>query len=286
VLVGHARDLPDEPLTRFAPAEDLGADHIAALPAAADWLVKRLRDARPELDAPVIAVLGGRGGAGASVLSGALAITGARRGLRTMLIDADPLGGGADLVLGWEQKAGLRWPALAQASGRVDADAFVGVLPGQDRLVALSADRDNPAAIPPEAMLAALDAGRRGRDLVVVDLPRRLDASAEIALAAADRAFLVVPAELRACAAARRVAATVLPHCPRLTVVVRRPGPAGLAPAVVAESIGLPLAGVMRNEARLAIALEKGAAPAISGRGPLAQLCTKLLTGTTRRSER
>ncbi len=74
---------------------------------------------------------GGRGGAGASVLAGGLAVTAARRGLRTLLIDADPLGGGVDLVLGWESLDGLRWPSLSQASGRVQPAALVDALPGR-----------------------------------------------------------------------------------------------------------------------------------------------------------
>ena len=41
-----------------------------------------------------------------------------------------------------------------------------------------------------EAMAATLDAARRGRDLVVVDLPRHLDEAAVLALQSADRALL------------------------------------------------------------------------------------------------
>jgi CobQ/CobB/MinD/ParA nucleotide binding domain len=225
----------------------------------------------------VVAVLGGRGGAGASVLAGGLAVTAARRGLRTLLVDADPLGGGVDLVLGWESLEGLRWPALSQASGEVPAPALVEALPGQSELVILSWDRGEPMTVPPEAMLAALDAGRRGRDLTIVDLPRRLDESAMLALRAADQVYLVVPAELRACAAAARVAAVAGPHCATLSVVVRQPGPAGLAVKEVIAALRLPYAGTIRSEPRLRTAWERGEPPAASGHGSLATLCRKLL---------
>ncbi len=227
----------------------------------------------------VIAVLGGRGGAGASVLAGGLAVTAARRGLRTLLVDADPLGGGVDLVLGWESLDGLRWPALSQASGEVPAPALVEALPGRSELVILSWDRGEPMTVPPEAMLAALDAGRRGRDVTVVDLPRRLDESAMLALRAADQVYLVVPAELRACAAAARVAAVAGPHCAALSVVVRQPGPAGLAVKDVIAALGLPYAGTIRSEPRLRTAWERGEPPAASGHGSLATLCGSLLDG-------
>ena len=276
----------------------LGAEHVAVLPAAEPWLIDQLAaigatdllspvgsTATPaavgSIGAPgagrVVAVLGGRGGAGASVLAGGLAVTAARRGMRTLLVDADPLGGGVDLVLGWESLDGLRWPALSQASGEVPAPALVEALPGRSDLVILSWDRGEPMTVPPEAMLAALDAGRRGRDLTIVDLPRRLDESAMLALRAADQVYLVVPAELRACAAAARVAAVAGPHCTALSVVVRQPGPAGLAVKEVIAALRLPYAGTIRSEPRLRTAWERGEPPAASGHGSLATLCGKLL---------
>jgi secretion/DNA translocation related CpaE-like protein len=226
-------------------------------------------------------VIGGRGGAGASVLAGGLAITAARSGLRTLLIDADPLGGGLDLVLGWEQLEGLRWPALSQADGRVDAPALVRALPSRGDLVMLSWDRGDLLALPVEAMAATMDAGRRGRDLVVVDLPRQLDDAAVIALQAADQVLLVVPAELRATAAAARVVANAQPHCAELSVVVRGPAPGGLKAREVARALDLPLAGTLRPEPGLSRGLERGEAPAGSGRGPLAILCQRIIAELT-----
>src|SRR3712207_7789705 len=81
-------------------------------------------------------------------------------GLRTLLVDADPLGGGLDLVLGWEQVDGLRWPSLAEADGRVDPPALLRALPHRGDLVLLSFARDVYAAVPPEAMAATMDAAR------------------------------------------------------------------------------------------------------------------------------
>jgi secretion/DNA translocation related CpaE-like protein len=266
-------DLPPE----VEIADRVGADHIVFLPIGEPWLAARLGRLDEGQVAEVIGVLGGRGGAGASVLAGALAVTAARHGRSTMLIDADPLGGGVDLVLGWEHRDGLRWPALSGAGGHVPADTLVEALPGRSDLVVLSWDRGEPTMASPAAMAAALDAGRHGRDTVIIDLPRRLDDAAGLALTVADRAYLVVPAELRACAAAARVAATVLPHCPDLRVVVRRPAPGKLTSTDVAEAVGLPLAGSFSLEPSIATALERGEPPAGTGRGSLAKLCRHLL---------
>jgi secretion/DNA translocation related CpaE-like protein len=259
-------------------AELIGAQHVAILPEAEPWLIERFADLGGAGAAGrVVAVLGGRGGAGASVLAVALATCAARARLRTLLIDADPLGGGLDLLLGWEDLDGLRWAELSQAEGRVDPPALVRALPGRGDLALLSWDRGELLNLPPDAMAATMDAGRRGRDLVVVDLPRHLDDAAALALENADRGLLVVPAELRATAAAARVAAAVAPHCPGLAVVVRGPSPGNLRAREVAEALKLPLAGALRPEPGLAAGLERGVAPGSNHRGPLVALCQRLL---------
>jgi len=275
-------------------ADELRAEHIAALPTAGPWLTRRIRDAVTTPAAPpvtgepeparqrarMVAVLGGRGGAGATVLAAGLAVTAARAGVDTMLVDADPLGGGLDLVLGWEELDGLRWPALA---GRTPtAGDLVDALPRQSCLAALSFDRSSPPRVPVDAVAQTLAAGRRTRDLIVVDLPRRFDDGALLALADADSAYLVVPAELRACAAAARVVEVAQRHNDRLSLIVRGPAPGGLTAQEVADALGLPLVGYLRPEPGLARDLEGGSAPARDGRGPLAVLCRRLLglTGT------
>jgi secretion/DNA translocation related CpaE-like protein len=262
-----------------AHADALCAEHIVVLPDAEAWLVDRFADlaAGQPRRARVVAVVGGSGGAGASVLATALAMTARRRGLDVLLIDGDPLGGGVDLVLGWERRKGLRWPDLVDLRGRLNATALMSALPGLGSLAVLSFDRNELDGAPSPAMAAALDAGRRGRDLVVVDVPRCFDDASLLALSSADRCYLVVAAELRACAAASRVAAVVSRHCPALAVVVRTVIPGGLPATEVAEALELPLAGVMPPERARSRSWRAGQAPARTGRGPLAELCRSLL---------
>ncbi|AGL13962.1 septum site-determining protein Ssd [Actinoplanes sp. N902-109] len=263
-------------------AGQLGAEHIALLPEAEPWLVDRFAEAaQPPTAGRAVAVLGGRGGAGASTLAGGLAVTAVGLGLRTLLLDADPLGGGLDLILGWERRAGLRWAAVAESGGDFAAPALLGALPQHGDLVLLSFARDELLAVPVEAMAAALAAARNQRDLTVIDVPRRLDDAATLALQSADQALLIVPAEVRAVAAAARVAAIARLHCADLRVVVRGPAPGRLKPGMVARSLGLELAGVLRPEHELRRDLEHGSAPAQSGRGPLADLCRELITNLT-----
>lgn len=269
-------------------AQEAGADHVVFLPAAQGWLVERFAACLggPSAPAPLVSVLGGRGGAGASVLAVALAVTSAQQGRRPVLVDADPLGGGLDLVLGGEGAAGLRWPDLTQTSGRLAADSLCAALPAIAGVCLLSWDRGDPVDVPLPAMSAVLGASRRGAELVVADLPRRLDEAAVAVLRDSDVALLVLPAEVRACAAAARVAAAAMTHCTELRVVVRGPAPAGLSSRDVAAALELPLAGVLRPEPGLAAALERGEPPGARGRGPLTDFCGGFLDRLTRSEQR
>lgn len=116
VLVG--RDQDDSGVWRRAV--EIGADHVLMLPDGEQWLVDRIADVAEGIGRPAltVGVLGGRGGAGASTLACALALTSAREGRRTLLVDADPLGGGLDVLLGGEAAEGLRWRrSLPPAAG-------------------------------------------------------------------------------------------------------------------------------------------------------------------------
>ncbi|WP_030440747.1 septum site-determining protein Ssd [Actinoplanes subtropicus] len=266
----------EEAVKRFGPV------HVCLLPDGEAWLVDRFAAAMtapspPPADARTLAVIGGCGGAGASTLAGGLAVTAVRAGHRTLLVDADPLGGGLDLLLGWEGLDGLRWPALARAGGRIDPPALLRALPQRGDLVLLSFARDDAPFVPSEAMAAALDAGRRGRDVIIADLPRQLDDAAVLALQAADRVVLVVPAELRATAGASRVARLIRVHRDDLALVVRGPAPGKLRPEEIAHALGLPLAGLLRPDPEMCRQVEYGRAPAATGKGQLAKLCRQLI---------
>jgi secretion/DNA translocation related CpaE-like protein len=278
----HSRNLGDAP----PPARPRENPSTARVEAQSDRerlnRARRLPTSGPPVASRVVGVIGGRGGAGASTLATALAVTGARAGLRTMLVDADPLGGGLDLMLRCERTAGLRWPALSAGTGQADAPALVEGIPTPGDLVVLSWDRGDVMTVPAESMATALDAGRRGRDLVVVDLPRQLTDAAAVALQTADHTWVVVPTELRAAVAAARVASVVDRRCPGVSVVVRAPVPRDLTAAGVAQALGLPLAGILPPEPGLSRALERGEPPAGTGRGPLAGLCRRLLSDLMR----
>ena len=276
LLVGD--DLDDVDVWRRAVV--IGARQVVFLPDAESWLLDRIADAAEGVgvQALTVAVLGGRGGAGASTLACALAVTAAREGMRAVLIDGDPLGGGLDVLLGGEAAAGLRWPDLAGSRGRVNAVELERSLPRLHALSALSWDRGDALTIPPEAMRTVLGAARRRGGVVVLDLPRRIDDSAGEALDQTDLGLLVIPAELRAMAASGRVAAAARMRLADLRAVVRGPAPSGMDGAEIARGLRLPLAGELAAEPGLVADLERGRPPGLRARGPLGRFCSAFLT--------
>ena len=117
---------------------------------------------------------------------------------------------------------------------------------------------------------------RRAGETVVCDIPRYPCEPAAAALDIADLAVLVVPAEVRACAAAATVVALALRHGVALQLLVRGPAPGGLTPDDVSRALDLPLLAAMRPQPGLAGALDRGAVPGRS-RGPLATAARQVL---------
>jgi secretion/DNA translocation related CpaE-like protein len=268
----------------------VGAEHVIALPDGESWLVAALADAAegPVRGGRVLAVVGGRGGAGSSVLATAVAVAAAVDGDQAMLIDCDPLGGGIDLLLGAEDVQGVRWPDLSLGEGRVPAASLRSALPAPvlagvgGGLTVLSCDRSG-AAPRAGAVASVLDAGRRAGDTVVCDLPRYPTDAALAALDAADLTVLVVPAEVRSAAAAARVVGVLRQRGGPLGLVVRGPAPGGLTGRDIADALGLPLLHVMRAQPGLAGAVDKGTAPGRRS-GPLATAARAVLEELDSRS--
>jgi secretion/DNA translocation related CpaE-like protein len=269
----------------------VGAEQVVALPEGESWLVAALADAAEGVSRPgrVLAVVGGRGGAGASVLAVAVAVVAAAQGEQTMLVDCDPLGGGLDLLLGAEDTHGVRWPDLSLSAGRVPAASLRAALPapalasaGPRGLTVLSCDRAG-AGPRPGALVSVLSAGRRAGETVVCDLPRYPTETALAAVDAADLTVVVVPAEVRSTAAAARVVGVLRQRGGLLGLVVRGPAPGGLTARDVAGAVGVPLLHAMRPQPGLAGSVERGVIPG-RRRGPLAAAARAVLDELASRS--
>jgi hypothetical protein len=69
---------------------------------------------------------------------------------------------------------------------------------------------------------------------------------------------IVVPAQIRATAAASVLLARLDNLTPDLRLVVRGPAPSGLAADDISAALGLPLFGELRTESVVATALDRG----------------------------
>jgi cellulose biosynthesis protein BcsQ len=145
-----------------------------------------------------------------------------------------------------------------------------------DGVSVLSWDRGDRLDISAESMRTVLASGGRGCDLVVIDLPRRVDEVTAEALAVASPVLIVVPGQVRAVAAARRVRDQVAPIVRQVRLVVRGPMSSGLTAARIGENLELPVAGRFNTDARVADDVESGFGPAWR-RGSLRRMCAHLV---------
>jgi secretion/DNA translocation related CpaE-like protein len=280
VVVVSSGDLP---ATEWAAAVEVGAERVAVLPADEAWLLSRSATAvrYPVERGWVVAVGGSCGGAGASTVAAALAISAAPG---VLLVDADPWAGGLDLILGAERVEGLRWPELTGLRGRVAGDALVAALPEVSGVHVLAAARATPVPIPEAALTAVTEAGRAAGMPVVVDLPRPGppgdDGPAAAVLAEADLAVLVVPARVRAATAARLLVSGGAGSGPAPWAtgqLVVRPVPGGLSTEQVADAVGRPVLGELPHDRSAVPRGERGEPPAVGPRSPFGSLARRLL---------
>jgi len=276
-VVGHGP--VGDPVFRAALAA--GAVDVVELPVAESWVVELLTDAvdtggtaaRPH--AYTLGVVSGSGGSGATTFACALALT-AARGRRAMLLDLDPLGPGVDRVVGLDAPAGVRWGALASSRGRLGSRSLRAALPDKDGLAVLTWDVGSPADLDAASVREVLSAARRGNDVVVVDLPRRVDDVTGEVLSRCDRVLVVANASVAGAASAGRVAAVLGALNENLGVVVR--GRASAVPADdVAATLGLPLVAEIPHQRRLAEHVDLGLGPVHGRRSALARAARLVL---------
>lgn len=265
----------------WAAAVDVGAERVVVLPRDELWLVERIATAT---QAPIrpgwLAVVGGCcGGAGASTVATALARAAAPAAAGVLLVDGDGWGGGLDLLLGAERAQGLRWPDLSGLSGRIAGGALVAALPVAGGVRVLAASRDAPAEVGPEVLSTVVRAARDGGHDVVLDLPSN-GAPAVTVLDEADLAVLLVPARLRAVAAARALLTAGGWAAAR---VVSRPVPGGLSRRDVAEVLARGVFAELGHDRSVAARGERGEPPSIAARSPLGVLSRQLLADLSRR---
>ena len=271
----HVLLLAREPSQWWPDAVALGAVAVCG-PHEDDGILEVLAaalDGRGE--ACLVSMIGGSGGVGASTLAVALGLAAQRRGLRSLLFDADPLGGGLELLMGAERADGLRWHDFDATRGRLSAGSLADVLPVHQGVSTLSWDRSGTAVLP-AAVPSVLTAAVRGFDLVVADVPRHLDDFGIDIVGRSVLSVLVVAEDICGVGAARHVLDRLQRVASSIVVIsVGRPG--GIGPAAVSDALGLPVLARHRVDRRIRGAVDRGLGP---GRSRAARRTAKTLLDT------
>ena len=216
----------------------------------------RLGQVRSHRDpAPVLGVLGGCGGAGATSLAAVIAARGAGDDVWPVLIDLDAVGGGIDVTLGAEGCSGARWSGLHADGGRLDPEQLAEGLPRWGDVPFLACDT---STAPSEDAVRSVLSAATAIGPVLVDLGRARTPAQSAALAAADAVVLVVPAEVRAITAASSLRAAVEDCATGRWHLVVRSDRAVVGADRVADLLGLPLAGTLGSDPGLRAARDRG----------------------------
>ncbi|GAC67609.1 septum site-determining protein Ssd [Gordonia soli] len=272
VVVGDV----DAPAVIWRMAVELGADSGAVLPADESALVHTLSGLRAPRGSPggAVAVIGGHGGAGASTLAAATAMITADAGHGVLLLDTDELGPGLDLMLGVEDRTGLRWQDLTLEGGTVSGSALHSAVIGlDDRLSVLAPRRGDARAIGPDAVLSVIDAGRAQGDRVVVDLPRSDGPLVRAVAESVDLLIVVSAPTVAGCASTRSLVARTIPDHLEARLAIRGPSPGGLRASQVADAVGLDLLAAYRPDPGMAGRLDAGRLR-VTARSPLGRAAT------------
>lgn len=257
----HLHLVVAEPDAWWRTAVDVGATSVLRLDdeAAGVATVGAALDAHRE--GCGIAVVGGRGGIGATTLAVALGLTAARRGLSAAVVDADPWGPGVALVAGAERVEGPRWSTLGATGGRVSPDSLAEALPVHRDLATIGWDVHDDMPVLPDSAGSVWAAATRAFDLVVVD--QRVgcdDAWSRQVLGGSALTVLVVADDVTGVASARRRAAWLRPRSAMLAAVIAaRPG--GLGASGVAEVVDLPVVARIRHDRTVRAAIDQGRGP-------------------------
>lgn len=224
------------------------------LPRGEQWLTDHLAaQVMDRLPGRVLAVMGALGGAGASTVAYLTAAEAAARGLRVLLLDADPgAGSGLRALRDHARRTGtligaetaLDWQELDRIDGALSAAQLTGAFAEVDGISLITGGPADDDGVP-AAVAAVVTSARRAVDLVVVDAGRRVGVLDALG-GPPEAGLLVTEPSSRGAAAVGEL--PLRGHDVDWSLVVNGASRGGMTAAEVGRRLGLPVAAELAEQ--------------------------------------
>ena len=209
-----------------------------------------------------IGIVSGKGGVGKTSLTAALGAALARLGRRALCVDCDASLRNLDLVMGMTEQSLMDFTDVA--AGRCTLEEAVSEHPRQTGLFLLNAPAFGGDSLMQPQMRALADHIRRHFDFCLLDAPAGLGPAFDLVTAAANRILVVTQTDPLSVRDAQRVVME-LSDFPSgdASLIVNRVKPFSLRPPEltvddVMDQVGLPLMGLVSDDAAFPQALRRG----------------------------
>jgi secretion/DNA translocation related CpaE-like protein len=270
----------------YRRALDAGAVSVIALPEDLPRLGRLLADLDRPRQGRVVAVTGGSGGVGASVLAAAVALRAVDRTTgdqaagaptpSTMLVDLDADGPGLGRLVEGPVGPGVTWSDLVGLEGRLAASELRSSVPTASGVGLLTWSDDRALEAVQAPVVEVVAAAARGHDWVVLDVPRAM--ADGVGQVTCDLLVVVVQGSVPGVASAVRRLARLRATGHPVAVVVRT-GRGSAGAADVARVLDVPLLGELREDRRLRERLDLGLGPVRGRRCPVGRAADAVLDG-------
>lgn len=228
----------------------------------------------------VIVVTSGKGGTGKTTLTAAVSSCLAALGSRVLCIDMDIGLRNLDLSLGMSDRALMDFTDVVQ--GRCSLERGAAAHPSIPGLHLLTAPMRLPTdGISPEQMQQFLAAAKESFDYVLIDSPAGIGTGFQLALAAADRAIVVSNNDPSSLRDAQRAVTELGKTLSTIHLVMNRIQPKLLKRLHTTiddamDTAGLPLLGVVPEDAQVTLALGCGRPLVLTSRKGAAMACLNI----------
>ncbi|MGN0968134.1 MAG: septum site-determining protein MinD [Oscillospiraceae bacterium] len=227
-----------------------------------------------------IVVTSGKGGTGKTTLTAGIASCLAAIGRRVLCIDMDIGLRNLDISLGMSDRAVMDFSDVVE--GRCSLERGAAAHPVIEGLYLLTAPMYLPAGrISPAQMARFLAEAKQSFDYVLIDSPAGIGSGFQLAVAGADRAIVVTTNDPSALRDAQRAVTELAKKLPHIHLVMNRIQPKLLKRLHTTiddamDTAGLPLLGVVPEDAQVSLALGAGQPLVLASRKGAAVACLNI----------